>query len=556
MLYTQPDLIAAVDIPTTAGASTRIELLSSTSILLLGANGAGKTRLGVFLEDTLGGRAHRIGAHRSLEMTTDAEPKTLQLALGDLRGETGNRTKSKRRPSLSEQRRKNRWQGEPATSLLFDFHELVVALYSEQADVAVEYLNAPREAARPKPKIQRLAEIWHQLLPHRKLVTKGVSSLTVDVEGATYDARELSDGERVIFYLIGHVLLAPQASAIIVDEPELHINRAIIQALWDVLESERRDCCFVYVTHDLEMAASRRGAIRYVVEGYRHDLGQWDIELIPVNIELPEDLVAKIVGSRVPILFVEGTRGSLDSLVYRHVYSGFTVHGAGSCDDVIRTVRSFNRHSFLHRVGCAGLVDADDRDVEALTFLRKRNIHVLPVAEIENLLLLPGPFLELARLVLRLNPTDARQRLDELKRRVFVKAKADLDTVAIEATRRKVDALLKRVELSKLSADAMRASYQQGIAPIDPMTMYNRRLAEIDSAIQTKKYEKILALYANKGLLSEAAAVLGQRRDALEGLLGRLLGAEDGKPLLAAVRAALPAETSLLAPLRTVKSHA
>jgi hypothetical protein len=340
----------------------------------------------------------------------------------------------------------------------------------------------------------------------------------VNTQGEEYNARELSDGERVLFYLLGQALLAPHGSVVVVDEPELHVNRAVLQALWDAIESERRDCCFVYVTHDLEMAASRRGAIRYAVNGYRHRDGRWDIEPIPADIELPEDLVAKIVGSRVPILFVEGTLGSLDTLLYRHAYRGFTVHGAGACEDVIRTVQSFRRHGFLHRIGCAGLIDADDRDAAAVTSLRERNIHVLPVAEIENFMLLPRPFVELAKLVLRLNPSQAVAKLNELKERVFAKATANLDGTAIEATRRMVDSLLKRLELSKDSPEAMEQSYRQGIATIDPAGMYRRRRQEIQTAIQARDYEKVLALYANKGLFAEAAVVLGQRWDVLEGV--------------------------------------
>jgi hypothetical protein len=532
-------LIAVVEVPR-AGSTLRLEFWAGTSILLLGANGTGKTRLGVLIENALGEQALRISAHRSLTMNTNVPIKSLATALHQLRYGSEH---ANRQPQAHE-RVNYRWGNAPATRLLSDFDHLIVALYAEQADVAVRYLNDEPGAARPKTRLSRLVELWRHLLPHRKLLIEH-GSLSVEGDSHGYSAGELSDGERVLFYLLAHALLAPSGSVVIVDEPELHVNRAILQSLWDAIESERQDCCFVYVTHDLEMAASRRGALRFVVEQYRFP-GLWEIEPIPSDIDLPEDLVAKIVGSRAPILFVEGIAGSLDSMIYRHVYTRFTVHSAGTCDDVIRTVQSFNRHGVLHRIGCAGLVDADDRDSVALAFLRERNIHVLPVAEIENFMLLPGPFIELAKVALHLDETAAQQLLAQVKDRVFAKAQANLDATAIEAARRTVDALMKRIELAKDTPKAMQDSYQNAVGAIDPMAIYGRRRAEIEGAIQGRDYEKVLLLYANKGLFAEAASILGIRRDALERLLGRLLGANEGGSLLAAVRRALPDEAELL----------
>lgn len=537
------DLISSFSVPR-ADQPLDIEFRSSSTVLLLGANGAGKTRLSVAIEQALGDTAHRIGAHRSLTMKTTVHFGSLAGAKRLLRYgfEADN-------AHMVQYRLANRWRGEPATALLSDFDALLQALYAEQAEVSVQYTNAPDGTVRPKTKLRRLSELWQHLLPRRKLVIAHGSVHASDADGTVYDAHHLSDGERVIFYLLGHALLAEEGSVVIVDEPELHVNRAILQSLWDAIESERQDCCFVYVTHDLEMAASRRGAVRYAVEGYKNAPDQWKVEPIPDDTGLPEELVAKIIGSRLPILFVEGTSGSLDTMLYRHVYTRFTVHGAGSCDDVIRTVSSFNRHGFLHRVGCAGLVDADDRDASAIAKLTEINIHALPVAEIENFMLLPGPFLALAKIGVHLSEAEAEKRLNELQERVFHKAQDNLAATAIEAARRKVDALLKRVELEKSTAQSMDDSYKQKIAQIAPMEIYKWQAREIEVAIQAKDYVKVLLLYANKGLFAEAAAVLRLQRAELERLIGRLLGADAGQPLLREVRAALPSEELLLSRL-------
>jgi ABC-type polysaccharide/polyol phosphate transport system ATPase subunit len=52
------------------------------SLVLLGANGSGKTRLGAEIETVLGqhNNVHRIGAHRSLILNTAVQPPSFEMA--------------------------------------------------------------------------------------------------------------------------------------------------------------------------------------------------------------------------------------------------------------------------------------------------------------------------------------------------------------------------------------------------------------------------------------------------------------------------------------------
>lgn len=65
------------------------------------------------------------------------------------------------------------------------------------------------------------------------------------------------------FYLIGEVLCAPENSIIIIDEPEMHIHVSLIKHLFDLIETERPDCAFIYLTHSMDFAFSRQSAIKY-----------------------------------------------------------------------------------------------------------------------------------------------------------------------------------------------------------------------------------------------------------------------------------------------------
>ena len=69
---------------------------------------------------------------------------------------------------------------------------------------------------------------------------------------------KLSDGEKAAFYYIAMSMLTPQETCIIVDEPESHLNLAIVNQIWDRIEQERKDCQFIYLTHNPEFAAGRR----------------------------------------------------------------------------------------------------------------------------------------------------------------------------------------------------------------------------------------------------------------------------------------------------------
>ncbi|MBX4911930.1 MULTISPECIES: DUF4435 domain-containing protein [Rhizobium] len=121
----------------------------------------------------------------------------------------------------------------------------------------------------------------------------------------------------------------------------------------------------------------------------------WTIEPLPSATELPRDLLVRMVGSRKPILFVEGKQGGLDETIYRAIYGNFTVIPSGSCGQVIQFVRSFRKQEELHWLHCAGLVDRDNRDPAADGALEE-GIFTLPVHEVENLLLAPEVFFALA----------------------------------------------------------------------------------------------------------------------------------------------------------------
>ena len=117
-------------------------------------------------------------------------------------------------------------------------------------------------------KLIQLQDLWQRLYPMRELELSGFSPrVTRHFEDGSasgkYSPRDMSDGERTILYMAARVLAAEE-SVIVVDEPELHMHSRLAISFWDEAERLRPDCRFVYVTHDLGFALSRRRATYFL----------------------------------------------------------------------------------------------------------------------------------------------------------------------------------------------------------------------------------------------------------------------------------------------------
>ncbi|TFW01516.1 DUF4435 domain-containing protein [Oxalobacteraceae bacterium OM1] len=542
--------LATAAIPTPAG-SLDLPLERGQSVLFLGANGGGKTRLGVHLDTHLAAHSHRISAQRALQFSPSVTIVDFETALDKLQyGASRNIYNQNQTALLLAQKQHHRYGGRPATYLLNDYEALLQALFGEETRASVQFRQVVKQGGTmdvPETCFDKLQEIWSALLPHRRLV---VLDATVKVDladgvGARYDATDLSDGERVMFYLIGQTLLLPQESVLIIDEPELHVHRALMTKLWDALESSRPDCAFVYITHDLEFAASRLAAKKFALHGYVAEPDpRWDVEPLPTDIAgIPEEIICRIVGSRQPILFVEGDSASEDMAVYRRVYPSHTVIPVGSCDAVIASVGAFRAHHSLHRVTCSGIVDADHRTQPEIARLQSMDVLVTPVAEIENLFLLPDVFSPLAR-TLGHESAEAAGLAAQLANRILEIADKDVDAFAMRYTKRRIDRSLKVIGLTSKNIADLRAEFASKMISIDPASIHADALARLTTSIASGNVVEVLEIYDNKGLLGQAAALLNMSRNGLQEHIGRMLRSNLGQEFQDAVRAKLPSLTA------------
>ena len=512
------------------------------TITFCGANGSGKTRLAVHIEQQLGLAAHRISAHRALSLNPRVPKISETEALSGLRtshpGEPA-------RGARVRYRQGNRWHGKEATWLLNDYDYLVQALFAEQANTALEShkrVRAGPDGTAEMTKFAKLSEIWERLLQHRRLNIGG-DDITVRIpeSTATYPASDMSDGERAIFYLVGQTLVAGENSVLVIDEPELPLHPSIMTLLWDELGSARPDCAFVFITHSLEFAAARPGA-KYVVRDYQPG-PKWVIDPVPHDTGFSEEFATLILGSRRPVLFVEGTASSLDRSIYEACYPDYLVLPRESCEAVIHAVASIRTNAALTRVTCRGIVDGDHRSTEEIDYLRDRGVAVLTVAELENIFLLP----EVSRAIAAHEAHEGDgldERVDNLREAVFgsIASSRQKRATVLRYVARQVDRQLKRVDVSgATSIEGLKTSYANETGSIDVDALASTGERRIEAAIQSSDLPALLGFYDNKGLLALAARHLKNTDlKSFKAWLDRILRKGSAPTLTTAIRQALP----------------
>ena len=533
-------------------ATFPLKLRAGETTIFVGANGSGKSRLASWLEEQVGVDAHRISAHRALTLNpsvvkvSESQSK-FRLLSGIDAPSIDQNPEQYPEQNIPDYRKGNRWQSNSSTHLLNDFDALLQWLYAEQNNIAVRELNDRHSGIVGEPastKFRQLIAMWERVLPTKNLIitADNIQVEPIGLAGAgRYSAAQMSDGERAIFYMIGQVLFAP-SGVIIFDEPELHIHRAVLGRLWDELEASRADCAFVLITHDLEFAATRIGR-KLVVRSFSPP-ASWLIEDVPHDSGFDEQLTTLILGSRRPILFVEGEGSSLDLAIYRACYPDVTVVARGGCEQVIRSVRTMRANGSLTRITCAGLVDADSRTVDDLANLAADGISVLPVSEVENLLLLPI----VARAVLDHDSHDEAEkdnRLAKLKADLFAEVeKADVQTaISMQHCRRRIDRALKIMSFEDVKDEPdLSTQLTARVETINVPAFAEEVRDAIKKAVTEDDLEALLRVYDRKRHVISLAArhLRGVHPNVFLGWVVRAIKDPKRRELREAIKAVIP----------------
>ena len=327
-------------IPKIDGEELSLKLENGGLLFVVGANGSGKSALlQHWISSNQKGKISRISAHRQTWFTSGGVSLT-----------------SAARQQFREQNRDSeRWTeslwtdifaGKKQASILFD----LVERENFRARSITSHVDggnteeAGRFASESVSPFYRINELF-------ETATLGVSvENSEDGEiiarrrdsGQAFSIAQMSDGERNALLIAGAVLTVKPGTVLLIDEPERHLHRSIIEPFLSALFECRKDCAFVVSTHEIALPAANPEARVLMVRscGWEGETPKaWDVEVLGQDDGLPDELKFAILGARKRILFVEGTERSLDSSLYRALFPGFSVIPRGNCRDVREAVR-------------------------------------------------------------------------------------------------------------------------------------------------------------------------------------------------------------------------
>lgn len=201
-----------------------------------------------------------------------------------------------------------------------------------------------------------------------------------------YSLANGSDGEKSIVYIILATLLAPQHSFLFIDEPERHLNCALMRILFDKLEAERPDLRFVYLTHITDFVESRKNVELIYLEktsAYKN----WSFKKIEDYKDISLDVLLSIEGTKDDIIFCEGTRDSIDCKILECIFPDFEVMPVGSCEQVKLNTKGINGKETLFRRKAFGLIDNDYMQPCEIEALKEDKIFPIGFNEWENFLI-------------------------------------------------------------------------------------------------------------------------------------------------------------------------
>lgn len=492
------------------------------SIVIIGANGSGKSKLGAWIEEIDSNGTHRIAAQRKLNFKENIPLKNYEEAENIVRYGTATL-----QPNLNKLYRWTTNNETPTTRLIDDFEPVLAALLAKQ-NIQQAYFTAQCKDAeqgnRLKPNVPRmivddLEEVWRKVFPQRDLDIDDSKFYAIlrnsDRSIVKYPANQMSDGERSVLYLTAQVLCLPENQRLIIDEPELHLHKSIMYPLWRTLENVRSDCLFIYITHDTDFAALHDASDKIWIQEFNGE--DWKLETLEDS-DLPESLLLELLGSRKNVIFIEGEKDSYDNKLYSLLYPEYYIVPCGGCEQVISRVRAFNRSSQLHRYRAYGIIDRDYKSEIELESYQNDNIFPIEVAEIENLFL-TSEVLENISSHLALEERVVQEVKNQIIERFSQRKNEQSRLQAISRIKHR----LSIADISGTNNQEIDKRLHELISEIDFSTTYSEILSKYEEVITSNNYNEIIKIFNDKKLSNEIGHFFGlQDKDFIKRVLNLL----------------------------------
>ena len=318
------------------------------------------------------------------------------------------------------------------------FTQLITLLVKDYTNIVTR--RSRKEKNLPVALWDRVEQIWNQVFPEITFDLEPDDRVVkVKKNGSQYSINGLSDGERCILFYIGNVLLAPENSYIVVDEPETFLNAAVYNELWDLLISERSDCQFIFASHNMDFVQSRTNASYIWCKKFEapYDL---EYQVLEGTQEMPLSLLTEISGTKKPILFCEGTKTSLDYQIYSKLFSEWCfVKPVQGHKQVIQYTKAYNKLQHLYGNIAYGIIDNDWMDEKRIENYKQKNVFVLTFNEIEMLLVDEA----IVKSVLGSDEQDKEQKLNKFQEAIKSLCIENKEKIISIALKKKLDEFME-----------------------------------------------------------------------------------------------------------------
>lgn len=479
--------------PRTGSRPLEIDTTGMRHMVIIGANGSGKTRFANRLAADLGTRSFRLSALKALYKHSEDPSETSIDALYN-KAVSG---ASLLRPDL---------KGE--------FERVIGLMVNEEMLSLIQFKYSTDRSTPPSTRLDYVMQQWQKVFPgNRVLVESGRMLFSRDSDSDPYSPSKLSDGEKTVLYYLAAVTFAPKGATILVDSPEMFLHPSSTASLWNSIENSRPDCTFIYVTHDLQFASTRGEGCTIWVKNCDYSRGEWDYDLLTPADGLSDEVFFAIIGARKPVLFIEGDGiHSIDAKLYPLIFDDYTVKSLGGCDRVIESTRTFNSLRSFHNLNAFGIVDRDRRDEGEVAYLRKKQVFVPDVAEIENIFMLEP----VIRTMARINHRDPDEAFQKVKRAIIRLFETDLRQQALQHTRHRIKKGVEhRIDGRFANINQLQTHIANLANELRPTALYEELCRTFRRYVRDKDYASILRVYNRKTMLSEShvARHCGLRRD-------------------------------------------
>ena len=343
-------------------------------------------------------------------------------------------------------------------------------------------------------KFKKVKEIFDELFDV-KLNTSGFSEKKIkgqNARGDIFDLDDMSDGERAAFFSIATVVDAERQSFIIVDEPESYLNPAIYNKLWDRLIEARRDCQFIFISHNMDFVSARSNYELTAIKSFIHP-DRFEFDFFGDSLEgIAPELVIEILGSRRSILFCEGNKNGYDYKVYGTLFGKkYTVIPVGNSFSVKESVVACNAlSSNLKMQSAIGIIDSDSMSHKQAEKLKGKKVFVTGCNEIEMLLIDEWVF---KRVLKKIGQSDTI--FNSFKNAFFIKLDERKDIVAKRLRKTLIDEIIqnwKADDKENKTVDEFISSLQKKIDYIKKELTLQDCDTRIEKIIAEKDYDGAL----------------------------------------------------------------